>query len=72
MLHPLLDKDGLHLVHFRESMKKFKTTLDTTFSVVGHSMPYKFGRLNNDVVVLLASLGVSNEKLLEKQDQYFN
>lgn len=72
MLHPPLDVERKHMVHFRDSMKKFKTTIDVTFSVVDYSSPYKFGRLNNDVVVLLASLGISNEKFLAKQDQYFN
>ena len=71
MLHPPLDVVKVHLVHFRESMKKFNTTIDTTFSIVDYSSPYKFGRLNNDVVVLLASLGISNDKLLAKQEQYF-
>lgn len=71
MLHPQLDKERKYLVQFRESMKKFNTTIDTTFSVVDYSSPFKFGRLNNDVVVLLSSLGISNEKLLGKQEQYF-
>ena len=52
-------------------MKKFNATIDNTFSVVGHSRPYSFGRLNNDIIVLLSSLGVSNERLLAKQEEYF-
>ncbi|KIK00426.1 hypothetical protein K443DRAFT_611821 [Laccaria amethystina LaAM-08-1] len=71
MLHPQLDAEGKHLAQFRKSMKKFTTTTDHTFSVVGHSRPYTFGRLNNDIIVLLSSLGVTNEKLLNKQDEYF-
>ena len=71
MLHPELDREKKHLVHFRKSMKKFNTSTKNTFSVVDHSMPYAFGRLNNDIIVLLSSLGVTNEKLLAKQEEYF-
>lgn len=71
MLHPDLDKEKKHLVQFRKSMKKFSTTADHTFSVVNYSKPYSFGRLNNDVVVLLSSLGINNEALMKKQDYYF-
>ncbi|KAF8156601.1 RNA-directed RNA polymerase [Crassisporium funariophilum] len=72
MLHPELDTTTKHLAQFRKSMKKFTSTADNTFSVVGHSRPYSFGRLNNDIIVLLSSLGVSNEKLLAKQQEYFD
>jgi len=72
MLHPELDREKKHLVHFRRSMKKFNTNTANTFSVVDYSMPYTFGRLNNDIIVLLSSLGVTNEKLLAKQEEYFN
>ena len=71
MLHPELDQEKKHLVHFRKSMKKFNTTTTNTFSVVDYSTPYAFGRLNNDIIVLLSSLGVTNEKLLAKQEEYF-
>ena len=53
-------------------MKKFNATIDNTFSVVGFSRPYSFGRLNNDIIVLLSSLGVSDERFLAKQDEYFH
>lgn len=53
-------------------MKKFNATLDNTFSVVDYSKPYAFGRLNNDIIVLLSSLGITNEKLLAKQQAYFS
>lgn len=70
MLHPSL-KDKY--AEFRHSMKKFSITPnDTTFSVVGNSEPYQFGRLNNDIIVLLSSLGVTNQKLLNKQREYFS
>ncbi|KAG6895231.1 hypothetical protein C0992_002473 [Termitomyces sp. T32_za158] len=71
MLHPDLDKGKRHLVEFRKSMKKFSTTRDITFSLVNFSKPYTFGRLNNDVIVLLSSLGITNDKLRSKQQEYF-
>lgn len=75
MIHPELDKEKNPqmpvLVQFRASMKKFATDQNQTFSVVDHSSPYSFGRLNNDIIVLLSSLGISNERLLAKQDSYF-
>ncbi|KAI0077242.1 RNA-directed RNA polymerase [Panus rudis PR-1116 ss-1] len=67
MLHPELHSEH---VHFRKSQKKFTATQNNTFSVVGHSVPYAFARLNNDVVVLLASLGITTETLVEKQRNY--
>ncbi|KAF8877847.1 RNA dependent RNA polymerase-domain-containing protein [Gymnopilus junonius] len=74
MLHPELDNSttNRHLAEFRKSMKKFSTTLDHSFSVVGYSKPYTFGRLNNDIIVLLSSLGVTPAALLAKQQEYFN
>jgi hypothetical protein len=75
MLHPDLDKEKdkekRTLVQFRSSMKKFSTVENHTFSVVDYSVPYSFGRLNNDIIVLLVSLGVTHEKLLAKQEAYF-
>lgn len=70
-MHPEMDEEKQYLVKFRKSMKKFTATLDHSFSVVGFSKPYSFGRLNNDVIVLLSSLGVTNEQLLSKQRDYF-
>lgn len=69
MLHPELGKDNIH-VHFRKSQKKFTATQNNTFSVVNHSSPYAFARLNNEIVSLLSSLGVTTEKFLEKQRAY--
>lgn len=71
MLHPELDRTHGKLVQFRKSMKKFNATLDNTFSVVDYSTPYSFGRLNNDIIVLISSLGITNETLLAKQAEYF-
>lgn len=72
MLHPDLDKEKRYLAAFRKSMKKFTTTTDTTFSVVNYSKPFTFGRLNNDIITLLSSLGVSNSAILAKQQEYFD
>lgn len=69
-MHPEMDKHKKHLAQFRKSMKKFTTTQDHSFSVVGFSKPYAFGRLNNDVIVLLASLGIKDETLIAKQQEY--
>ncbi|TFK70694.1 RNA-directed RNA polymerase [Pluteus cervinus] len=71
MLHPDLDVEKQHLAEFRKSMKKFTATSNNTFSVVDYSKPYSFGRLNKDIIVLLSSLGISNEALLSKQQEYF-
>ncbi|KAF8631095.1 hypothetical protein AX17_005140 [Amanita inopinata Kibby_2008] len=71
MLHPELDAEKEHLAQFRASMKKFTTDADHTFSVVNYSKPYVFGRLNNDVIVLLSSLGISNDAIRKKQADYF-
>ncbi|KAI6025546.1 RNA dependent RNA polymerase-domain-containing protein [Pisolithus marmoratus] len=70
MMHPEMDKEKACLIKFRKSMKKFTTTQDHSFSVVGYSKPYGFGRLNNDVIVLLSSLGITDEKFVAKQREY--
>ncbi|KAH6906119.1 RNA-directed RNA polymerase [Coprinopsis sp. MPI-PUGE-AT-0042] len=80
MIHPDLDsrnrqrEEGTPPCHaqFRKSMKKFNATSDNSFSVVGYSKPYSFGRLNNDIITLLHSLGVTTEKLLARQQAYFD
>lgn len=72
MLHPQLDSERKYLAQFRSSMKKFTTDVDHRFSVVNHSKPYVFGRLNNDIIVLLSSLGVSNDAIRAKQQEYLN
>ncbi|KAH9833398.1 RNA dependent RNA polymerase-domain-containing protein [Rhodofomes roseus] len=68
MLHPEMPAE--HHAQFRASQKKFTATQDNTFSMVDHSVPYAFGRLNNDIIVLLASLGITSETLLAKQEAY--
>lgn len=64
MRHPQLQEEH---VHFRKSQRKFNAVGNDTFSVVDYSNPYAFGRLNNDIVVLLSSLGITNETFLAKQ-----
>ncbi|KAF1948166.1 RdRP-domain-containing protein [Byssothecium circinans] len=59
-------------VQFRESMRKFKDASDHSFAVVDYSKPYAFGSLNDEVVVLLHTLGVSEEMLLRKQQQHLD
>ncbi|KAI5119487.1 hypothetical protein M0805_009511 [Coniferiporia weirii] len=72
MLHPLLDSEKKYQIAFRESMKKFTAEVEPEFSVIDYSTPYSFGRLNNDIVVLLSSLGITNEVLIKKQEEYFD
>lgn len=72
MIHPELDQKKDGHVHFRKSMKKFTVVNNNTFSVVEHSVPYFYGRLNNDIVTLLSALGVKNEVLLKKLRGYLD
>jgi hypothetical protein len=72
MLHPQLNAAKTHLAQFRDSMKKFTATRDTTFSVVDNSRPYASGRLNNDIIVLVSSLSISNDTFVAKQRAYFS
>ncbi|RDX43226.1 RdRP-domain-containing protein [Lentinus brumalis] len=68
MLHPELNKQCV--AQFRASQKKFRATTDNTFSVVAYSVPYSYARLNNEIVVLLSSLGIPPETFLQRQTQY--
>ena len=68
MLHPELNKQCV--AQFRASQKKFRATTDNTFSVVAYSVPYSYARLNNEIVVLLSSLGISSETFLQRQSHY--
>jgi hypothetical protein len=56
---------------FRKSMKKFTGTEDMSFSVVEHSKPYVYGYLNDEIVLLLHSLGVTAAVFSKKQTEYF-
>ncbi|RPD58073.1 hypothetical protein L227DRAFT_485948, partial [Lentinus tigrinus ALCF2SS1-6] len=68
MLHPELNKKCV--AQFRASQKKFRATTDNTFSVVAYSVPYAYARLNNEIVVLLSSLGIPSETFLRRQSEY--
>lgn len=61
-----------HHVHFRDSMKKFTSCPDNTFSILDYSKPYTFGYLNGELVTLLSTLGISDETFLRKQQEYFS
>ncbi|KAH9888525.1 RNA dependent RNA polymerase-domain-containing protein [Cubamyces lactineus] len=68
MQHRELSKECV--AQFRASQRKFKATNDNTFSVVAHSVPYAYARLNNEIVVLLSSLGITHETFLRRQEEY--
>ena len=59
-------------IKFRESMKKFKGGDDLSFSVIDYAKPYVFGSLNDEVVLLLHALGISESILYRKQQEYFD
>ncbi|KAI4137322.1 MAG: hypothetical protein LQ341_005190, partial [Variospora aurantia] len=61
---------GPILVQFRDSMRKVKNVGDHSFAVVDTSKPYSFGYLNDEVILLLHSLGVSDATFLRKQREY--
>ncbi|KAK8017878.1 hypothetical protein PG993_014204 [Apiospora rasikravindrae] len=63
-------REGPTWLKFRKSMKKFSGGEDLAFSVVDYSKPYAFGHLNDEVVVLLHSLGISSATLLRKQHEH--
>ena len=57
-------------VKFRESMKKINVGSDISFAVVEYSKPYAFGFLNDEVIMLLHALGVSECTFLRKQHEH--
>ena len=63
---------GQILAQFRDSMKKFKGSDDLSFSVVEYSKPYSFGVLNDEIILLLSALGVSEDVFLRKQNDYLH
>ena len=63
---------GKVMVQFRDSMKKVGGGDDFSFCVVEYSRPYNFGFLNDEVVLLLHTLGISTSTLLETQLRHFN
>ncbi|KAH1747972.1 hypothetical protein KXV52_004173 [Aspergillus fumigatus] len=56
---------------FRRSMRKFSGIEDRSFAVVEYSKPYTYGYLNDEVILLLHTLGVSAEVFLRKQKEHF-
>ena len=61
---------GNTLVQFRDSMRKVKGGDDLSFCVVEYSKPYTLGFLNDEVVLLLYTLGISSSTLLRKQTEH--
>ena len=60
------------LVQFRDSMRKVSGTPDLNFSVVEYSKPYTFGYLNDEVILLLHALGISDSVFLQKQREHLD
>ncbi|KAK5989570.1 putative RNA-dependent RNA polymerase 1 [Cladobotryum mycophilum] len=56
----------------RKSMKKFSGGGDHSFSVVEYSKPYTFGYLNDEIILLLDTLGIDRQMLLHKQQEHFD
>ncbi|WYZ43622.1 hypothetical protein EsH8_VII_000058 [Colletotrichum jinshuiense] len=71
-LDPRMKPEKTILLKLRKSMKKFSGGPDYSFSVVEYSKPYRFGHLNDEVILLLHSLGITSEVLLRKQQQHFD
>lgn len=63
---------GKTLVQFRDSMKKVSGGPDLSFCVVEYSKPYNFGFLNDEIILLLHTLGISSSVLLQKQLWHFD
>ncbi|KAL8896256.1 MAG: hypothetical protein Q9192_003192 [Flavoplaca navasiana] len=63
---------GQILVKFRESVKKFSGCDDSSFSVVEYSKPYGFGYLNDEVILLLHALDISENTIVRKQKEYMD
>ncbi|EXJ72719.1 uncharacterized protein A1O5_03866 [Cladophialophora psammophila CBS 110553] len=66
---PRMEK-GLWL-KLRKSMKKFSGTDDMSFAVVAYSKPYTYGYLNDEIMLLLNSLGIDAAVFTKKQKEYF-
>nr|RBQ95109.1 hypothetical protein FVER53263_05746 [Fusarium verticillioides] len=60
------------LFKLRKSMKKFSGGDDYSFAVVEHSKPFSYGFLNDESIILLHALGISQETLLSKQRHHFS
>ena len=53
-------------------MRKVSGTPDLNFSVVEYSKPYTFGYLNDEVILLLHALGISDSVFLQKQREHLD
>ena len=62
---------GAPLLRLRKSMKKFNGGDNHSFSVVQYSKPYTFGHLNDEIILLIHSLGIPTTTLLRKQEDHF-
>ncbi|KAF4956901.1 hypothetical protein FGADI_3504 [Fusarium gaditjirri] len=60
------------LLKLRKSMKKFSGGHDYSFAVVEHSKPFSYGFLNDESIILLHALGISQDTLLSKQRHHFS
>ena len=59
-------------VHFQKSMRKFTDCPNDILSILKYFKSYTFGKLNDELMTLLYSLGVSDDIFLHKQREYFN
>ncbi|RKK23746.1 hypothetical protein BFJ66_g17097 [Fusarium oxysporum f. sp. cepae] len=59
------------LLKLRKSMKKFNGGEDHSFAVVEYSKPFSYGYLNDETIILLHALRISQETLLSKQRDHF-
>ncbi|SCO82748.1 uncharacterized protein FRV6_06961 [Fusarium oxysporum] len=60
------------LLKLRKSMKKLNGGDGYSFAVVKYSKPFSHGFLNDEIIILLHALGISQETLLSKQRHHFN
>lgn len=61
---------GAIQIQYRQSMNKFRCN-DDRFCVVDYSRPYTYAKLNEQIIILLSGLGVTDEALLKKQKDHF-
>ena len=59
-------------VQFRkDSMIKYVTELKNPLGIVDYSKPFTYGALNKQLMILLLSLGVTEQIIEEKQIEYY-
>jgi hypothetical protein len=59
-------------LEFRASMVKFKSELNNPFGIIASSVPFEYGALNKQIMMLLAALGVPESIFEKKQEFYYN